>query len=114
MGPPNSRLEWPARRRPLSAEALGQEFTMGTVKHYLLHLDESHSELTRIWALTGVCVPLDCYDDVRSAFYASISWLVNPEPNAFEPHPPELHAAELLRDLPGVDDSRRLSVFEDF
>lgn len=78
--------------------------------YHLVHLDESGSDHTRTWALTAVCVPLDSYDTVRSAYYEVVRLLIQPEPNAIETAPPELHGVNLLRDHPGVDDAPRLEV----
>ena len=81
--------------------------------YYLLHLDESHSDQTRIWSLCGVCVPIDKYDEVRCAFYDVIRFLIQPDSTTIETSPPELHGAYFLRDVHGVDDQRRIEVARD-
>ncbi len=79
-----------------------------------LFLDECTHDALDLAALTGVLVPLSEYTAVRDAV-CQITWdVLSPPPNTV-PLPIELHARDLLSDLPNRDrqelDRARLHVF---
>jgi hypothetical protein len=74
-----------------------------------LFMDESVN-LDVAW-LTGVLVPAEQYADVRDAFIR-IARDVLVEAGHEHPWPTELHGVDLLREVRGVTDEHRFSVFE--
>lgn len=73
-----------------------------------LFLDESCAE-DAAW-LTGVAVPAERYAAIRDAML-QVSVDAQRKAGIAHPYPYELHAVDLLRDLPEASDERRLAVF---
>lgn len=71
----------------------------------LMFLDECEDRQgARNFSLTGLLVPADRYQAVRSSFYERLAWLIVPTPGTVRIAPPELHGGALLPD--GTDERK--------
>ena len=78
-----------------------------------LFMDESRGTETGIVALTGLLVPLDRYNDLRTRFYELMRWTVEPEERTLRLAPLELRGSSFLSWHEGADNDLKLRLFSD-